>query len=537
MIASRTAALTGAAACGNDSVVRDILRPQREGQVRERTDGVGVDSREPTSGRTALHFAILNDRLTTVDLLLSLGADPTIADGSGRRACHMCVVPKRHQILDRILATAAARGEVDVVLGARDALARCPHHLAASKGDKAAVATILDAKPDLLNMGDCTGRTALWLACARACETSGPAREAFVATMDLLMRRGADPNVRDAERGETLLGWLARTGEAAMVRRVLRDFDGAWGPRVELDVLDTYLERSPLDWVALRAEPAAGAFSGVFVFDPTRTPSPRQQQLTARQNAGEEGRPPYDPACCLALVDGGARVGERHEALIARARTEDLPPIPDFEREKSLHVLHTRLRQVAHSRLDVHDDDENEDAAVERLEASLDAYNTADGEDAPLSLVDFHAALRGALRVKPSLANDHDVSQVWARLNKHGQTASARTFLKWVGLAKKHAKKVEDAKRASKMMTMIGSASAFSSGAGGKSLLMRIAEAEGRETVTRVLKTDDFDVQETIQEMAWTSGAWRETEEEMYHTFLATRNTSSAKGKRRGTRR
>ena len=93
--------------------------------------GVGVDSREPTSGRTALHFAILNDRLTTVDLLLSLGADPTIADGSGRRACHMCVVPKRHQILDRILATAAARGEVDVVLGARDALARCPHHLAA----------------------------------------------------------------------------------------------------------------------------------------------------------------------------------------------------------------------------------------------------------------------------------------------------------------------------------------------------------------------------------------------------------------------
>ena len=230
-------------------------------------------------------------------------------------------------------------------------------------------------------------------------------------------------------------------------------------------------------------------------------------------------------------------MGERHEALIARARTEDLPPIP--EREKSLHVLHTRLRQVAHSRLDVHDDDENEDAAVERLEASLDAYNTVlDGEDPrPLSLVDFHAALRGALRVKPSLANDHDVSQVWARLNKHGQTASARTLLKWVGLAKKHAKKVEDAKRSSKLMTMIGSASAFSSGAGGKSLLMRIAEAEGRETVTRVLKTDDFDVHETIKEMAWTSGAWRETEEEMYHTFLATRNTSSAKGKRKGTRR
>ena len=29
------------------------------------------------------------------------------------------------------------------------------------------------------------------------------------------------------------------------------------------------------------------AFSGVFVFDSTTTPSPRQQQLTARQNAGD----------------------------------------------------------------------------------------------------------------------------------------------------------------------------------------------------------------------------------------------------------
>ena len=36
---------------------------------------------------------------------------------------------------------------------------------------------------------------------------------------------------------------------------------------------------------------------------------------------------------------------------------------------------------------------------------------------------------------------------------------------------------------------------------------MRIAEAEGREPATRVLKTDDFDVHETIMEMAWTC-AW-----------------------------
>ena len=55
---------------------------------------------------------------------------------------------------------------------------------------------------------------------------------------------------------------------------------------------------------------------------------------------------------------------------------------------------------------------------------------------------------------------------------------------------------------------------------------------EGRPLVFSLLR-----VQETIKEMAWTSGAWRETEEEMYHTFLATRNTSSAKGKKRGTRR
>lgn len=503
MIASRTAALTGAAACGNDSVVLGILRPPADRPVR--TDGVGVDSREPTSGRTALHFAILNDRLSTVNLLLALGADPTIADGAGRGACHMCVVPKRSQVLKRLLDAAERRGELDRVLGARDALARCAHHLAAAKGDKEAIKTLLDARPDLLDAGDGSGRTALWLACARACATSGPTRESFITTMDLLMRRGADPNVRDDERGETLLGWLARTCEAVMVRRVLRDFDGAWGPRVELDGQDSYLERSPLDWVALREDP----------------------------RAGEERA--YDAACCLALVDGGARVAERHEALVARARQADLKPISDHERVKSLHVLHTRLQQAARASLEVHDDDENEDAAVGRLEERLDAYNTA-GEEAPLSLIDFHAALRGGLRARPSLANDHDVAVVWARLNKQGQKASAVTFLKWVGLAKKHAQKVEAAKRSSRLMMGIRASSSFSAGAGGKSLLMRIAERENRDTVTRVLKTDVFDLQETIKEMAWTRPGAADEAEEMFHTYLATRATtaSSTKG---GTRR
>ena len=68
---------------------------------------------------------------------------------------------------------------------------------------------------------------------------------------------------------------------------------------------------------------------------------------------------------------------------------------------------------------------------------------------------------------------------------------------------------------------------------------MRIAEAEGRETVTRVLKTDDFDVHETIKEMAWTSGAWRETEEEIpphVPERLAMRRGRRERGKGRGGR-
>ena len=93
MIASRVSALTGAAACGNDSVVLSILCPPASRP--QRTDGVHVDAAEPTSGRTPLHFAILNDRASTIDLLLELGASLTPADGSGRTAAHLCVVPRQ----------------------------------------------------------------------------------------------------------------------------------------------------------------------------------------------------------------------------------------------------------------------------------------------------------------------------------------------------------------------------------------------------------------------------------------------------------
>ena len=134
MIASRTAALTGAAACGNDSVVRDILQPRARGRSRA-PDGVASTRASRRAAVLRHDFAILNDRLTTVDLLLSLGADPTIADGSRKEghatcaSCHAAPDPA-----DRILARPRRGGEVDVVLEARDALARCPHHLAASKG-------------------------------------------------------------------------------------------------------------------------------------------------------------------------------------------------------------------------------------------------------------------------------------------------------------------------------------------------------------------------------------------------------------------
>ena len=257
------------------------------------------------------------------------------------------------------------------MLRARDRLARCAHHLAAGRGDRAALTACLDALPGLRDEPDGAGRPALWLACARACATSGPAREAMLATMDLLMRRGADPNLRDAARGETLLGWLARRGEATMIRRVLRDFDGAWGPRANPALPDTHLRRAPLDWVALRATPAAG----------------------------EEGPAPWDPACAVALVDGGAPVAGRHAALLAAARAAPLPPVHEHELEKSLQVLHARLQAAARAALVVHDDDDDDDdAAVERLEAHLGEYSASGA----LTLAELHAAIRGALRVRPS---------------------------------------------------------------------------------------------------------------------------------------
>ena len=97
--------------------------------------------------------------------------------------------------------------------------------------------------------------------------------------------QNADPNVVDNE-GETLLGWCARNDCPFMVRKLLRDFDGTYGPKVDPSIEDRTYRRTPLDWCTLQEDAPPG-----------------------------EGPAPFRPACAIALVEGGAPVAQRGDAL------------------------------------------------------------------------------------------------------------------------------------------------------------------------------------------------------------------------------
>ena len=505
MIPSRVAALTGAAAAGNDAVVHAILVPPRERPLR--TDGIGVNSREQSSLKTALHYAILNDRLSTVELLLELGADLTAADLSGQTALHMCVGLRRHAILRALLKAAGREPEVlERILCARDRLGRSAHHLAARHGDRAELALLLDAAGEqtsnaakrssgLLDAPDSEGNTALRLAAARACEVTGPPREIMCATMDQLLRRGADPNVVDNE-GETLLGWCARNDCPFMVRKLLRDFDGTYGPKVDPSIEDRTYRRTPLDWCTLQEDAPPG-----------------------------EGPAPFRPACAIALVEGGAPVAQRHGKLLAKARSLPALPISESEQEKSLVTLHARLR-TAYLALD-------EDACA-RLPEDL---KTMDGTGAGkgLGLLEFHGALRRYLKARPSQVNDHDVGVVFKYLcEAHGnrdKRAQIHDFVTWLNTSRFRvvSRGVMATRRFTAVLRNMGHTPPSAPGLGLDGLSPPLTPDAPAAHLGHAFEPAlaapplpaEYRIGDTIGEMAWKRSGWQRSQQNAHHLFLS----------------
>lgn len=488
LVQSRVAALTGAAAAGNDKVVRSVLIGGRT-DGSGRTDGITVDTRERSSQKTALHYAILNDRLSTVELLLELGADLTTADVSGQTCLHLCVGLRRSAILRCIIAAASARGLLDDVLRARDRLGRAPHHLAAARGDRAELSLLLDAAErsgdgkSLLDAPDEQGNTALRLAATQACRVTGPTHEKMLATMDALLRRGADPNVKDAAAGETLLGWCARSNLPSMIRKLLRDFDGTYGPRADPSIPDRSFRRTPLDWCALQDAPVAG----------------------------EEGPPPFRPECAIALVEGGAAVADRHARLLVKARTLPSLPRAEAEHEKSVAMLHARLR-TAYSVLD--------DAVAADLKGEMLAHDARGS--GTLGLLEFHAALRRVLRIRPSQCNDHDVGTVFKYLTQErpDKRIDVDEFVAWLHSSRFRAvaRGVMATRRFTTCLMDRGGLAGYGGTSAPGSVQTSEAGSAAGEAAARAVET--FSVGDTIGAMSWGRPGHSRTQEHLAHLHL-----------------
>lgn len=116
-------------------------------------------------------------------LLLSRGADPNITDGNGSAALHAAVQRNNMEMIEALLAAGA---RVDIV----SKLYGTPLHQAAGSGNVAIAELLLKRGTDVNALDCCNGITPLHVAVAKTNEQS-------LSMTSLLLRWGADPNVRD----------------------------------------------------------------------------------------------------------------------------------------------------------------------------------------------------------------------------------------------------------------------------------------------------------------------------------------------------
>lgn len=154
--------------------------------------GLEIDSRD-RYGRTPLHLAIENDRLTLVERLLEAGADVNATADFAGTPLHAAAWNDGDTATIRLLIEAGA----SVV--ARDDRGETPLHIASRVSDRTLVAALLGAGADV-GARDGSGRTPL-----HAASDGHPKRDVVAA----LLAVGADPQSRD-DLGRTPLHAAAR---------------------------------------------------------------------------------------------------------------------------------------------------------------------------------------------------------------------------------------------------------------------------------------------------------------------------------------
>jgi len=151
----------------------------------------------------AIVDAAMNGDLKTVRTLVRQAVDVNAAQPDGMTALHWAV--ERHDLpMMNALLEAGAKHDLTNRTGAS------PLYLAATNGDAAAIARLLDAGEDANAVLTAEGESVLMLA-----SQTGDA-----ASVKLLLDRGADPNTQQL-RGQTALMWAAAEGHAEVVKLLL----------------------------------------------------------------------------------------------------------------------------------------------------------------------------------------------------------------------------------------------------------------------------------------------------------------------------
>jgi uncharacterized protein len=170
----------------------------------------------------AIVDAAMTGDLKTVRALIGQG-DVNATQPDGMTALHWAVERRDHAMIDVLLA-AGAKHDITNRTGAS------PLYLAATNGDAAAIARLLDAGEDANAVLTAEGETVLMLA-----SHTGNAE-----AVKLLLDRGADPNAQQV-RGQTALMWAAAEGHAEAVKLLLA---GGADPALST-VASTKQERRP----------------------------------------------------------------------------------------------------------------------------------------------------------------------------------------------------------------------------------------------------------------------------------------------------
>lgn len=177
--------------------------------------------------RRPLHFAVLKDRPAMVELLLTLGADPLGADGSGYLAPAYATRPDVDRpILEMIrggrdvdLFTALALGELELAapLLRNDTHSREARgmnagvlHLMAKRNDVAGVRWLLDQGLDV--------NSRWWHWDAQVTPLHLAAAHGHTEIVRLLLDRGADARIRDSKHDGDPVGWAEHFGRPEIVR-------------------------------------------------------------------------------------------------------------------------------------------------------------------------------------------------------------------------------------------------------------------------------------------------------------------------------